>query len=77
MFHVYALKSLERNYIYVGLTENIEERFHRHNSGRECTTASYRPFRLLYTETIETRIEARCREKQLKSSVGKIFLKSL
>ncbi|MBV9988247.1 MAG: GIY-YIG nuclease family protein [Chitinophagaceae bacterium] len=27
MFYVYALKSVERNYIYVGLTENIKRRF--------------------------------------------------
>ncbi|WP_366518035.1 GIY-YIG nuclease family protein, partial [uncultured Flavobacterium sp.] len=37
MFFVYAISSLERNYIYVGLTDNLERRFFEHNSGRNKT----------------------------------------
>ena len=77
MFFVYALKSINRNYIYVGLTSNIEERLMRHNNGYEKTTKPYSPFKLIYSEKVETRIEARKREKYLKSGIGKEFLKSI
>ncbi|MFN0275159.1 MAG: GIY-YIG nuclease family protein [Chitinophagales bacterium] len=34
MYYAYAIKSLNHNYIYKGLTQNVSERLHRHNSGR-------------------------------------------
>jgi hypothetical protein len=33
MFFVYAIKSLSRNYIYVGLTNDVEKRLKQHNNG--------------------------------------------
>ncbi len=77
MIKIYALKSLVKNYIYVGMTQNLDERIKRHNSGRERTTKPYSPFELIYTEEFQTRIEARKREKYFKSGVGKSFLKNL
>jgi putative endonuclease len=77
MFTVYALSSTVRNYIYVGLTSNLENRIFRHNSGYEKTTKPYRPFELIYQKTFTTRPEARSHEKYLKSSPGKRFLKDL
>jgi putative endonuclease len=77
MYKVYAIKIKNRNYIYVGLTSNLEERLQRHNSGREKTTRAYRPFELIYSEDHPTREEARKREKYLKSGVGKEFLKKI
>jgi putative endonuclease len=76
MYYVYAIKSIERNYIYVGLSENVDRRFEEHQSGRNKTTKPYRPFSLILTEIYETRQEARDREKFLKSGVGKEFLKA-
>lgn len=60
-FFIYAISSINRNYIYVGLTSNIEERLKRHNLGYEQTTKPYKPFELLYTEICEDRINARFR----------------
>ena len=65
-----------RNYIYVGLTDDLERRVHEHNSGWEKTTKPYRPFNLIFAESFSTRTEARMKEKYLKSGVGKEFLKS-
>jgi putative endonuclease len=76
-FFVYALKSVKRNYIYVGLTDNIERRIAEHNSGRSKTTKPYAPFILILTEEFPSRIEARKREKYLKSGIGKEYLKKL
>ena len=71
MYYVYAISSLERNYIYVGLTDNLERRFCEHNSGKNKTTKPYSPFKILYTQEFETRLEARQKEKYFKSGIGK------
>ena len=77
MFWVYALSSLNRNYIYVGMTQDIEQRISRHNKGLERTTKPYAPFVLLYKEVHPNRIEARRREKYWKSGVGKEQLREI
>ena len=77
MYTVYAISSIQRNYIYVGLTSNLSARLKRHNSGYEKTTKPYTPFKLIYKEECETRLFARAREKFLKSGQGKEFLKGL
>jgi len=75
--YVYAISSVNRNYIYVGMTENLEERIKRHNSGREKTTKPYIPFILIFSEVCNNRIEARNREKYWKSGIGKEKLRAL
>ena len=77
MFYVYAISSEVKNYIYVGLTNNIERRLDEHNVGYNKTTKPYKPFKLILLEKYETRLEARSREKYLKSGIGKEFLKKL
>ncbi|KAB5490066.1 MULTISPECIES: GIY-YIG nuclease family protein [Flagellimonas] len=77
MFYTYALSSLERNYIYVGITSDIERRVKEHNSGKNKTTRPYRPFELIFEKEFQTRTEARAEEKKLKSGFGKEFLKNL
>ncbi|MGB3591737.1 MAG: GIY-YIG nuclease family protein [Nonlabens sp.] len=77
MFTIYAIKSVHRNYIYVGLTADLTARLDRHNSGKNKTTAPYAPFILIYTEKTTTRTEARIREKYWKSGTGKEQLKKL
>ena len=77
MFFVYAIRSLTRNYIYVGLSNDYERRIREHNDGYERTTKPYRPFEIILIEEFLTRPEARQREKYLKSGVGKAYLKGL
>ncbi len=77
MFYVYAISSLEHNYIYVGLTKDIDKRLKRHNDGRERTTKFYRPFKLIYLEECKNRVDARIREKYWKSGSGKEKLRIL
>jgi putative endonuclease len=76
MFYVYALKSENRNYIYVGLTADTKRRIADHNDRKERTTRSYAPFKTILIEEYDSRIEAREREKFLKSGAGKEYLKS-
>lgn len=76
-FIVYAIKSLNKNYIYVGMTNNLERRLKEHNNKENKSTKAYAPFILIYSEKFETRLLARTKEKYLKSGAGKSFLKSL
>ena len=75
MYSVYVLKSLNRNYIYVGISDNVQRRVGEHNSGWNRTTKLYKPFKLLHTEVFPDRIAARKREKWFKSGEGKEFIK--
>ncbi len=77
MYYVYAIKSVLKNYIYVGLTANAGRRIAEHNGKKEKTTRPYAPFETILVEGFDTRIKAREREKYLKSGIGKEYLKSL
>ena len=77
MYIVYVIKSEERNYTYIGLTNNLNRRFREHNEGKNKTTKPYRPFTLVLSEQFETRPEAREREKYLKSGIGRDYIKKI
>ena len=77
MMFVYAISSKIQQYIYVGITNDVDDRFERHNRGREKTTRVYKPFNLIFLVTVDDRITARLIEVYLKSGIGKEFLKSL
>src|SRR5688572_18843401 len=77
MYLVYAIKSLVDGRIYVGMSMDVLKRLLEHNSGKTKSTKAYRPWQLIHTELLPSRLEARRREKYLKSGVGKEFLKSL
>ncbi len=76
-YYVYALLSEVRNYIYVGISNDVQRRFKEHNDGRNKTTKPYRPFKIILVEKYSNRAEARIREKYLKSGCGKEYLKTL
>ncbi|MEI6311611.1 MAG: GIY-YIG nuclease family protein [Bacteroidota bacterium] len=59
------------------MTNDIDRRVKQHNNKQNTSTKFYAPFILVHFEKFDTRIEARNREKYLKSGVGKEFLKSL
>ena len=77
MIIVYAIRSSSRNYVYVGMTNDLERRLMEHNNGENRSTKAYKPFALIYSEEFPDRISARIKERYLKSGVGKEFLKTL
>ena len=77
MVTVYAISSLTRPYIYVGISNQFHIRIKSHNKGQNKTTRPYAPFKLIYTKNFASRVDARTHEKYLKSGTGKEFLKSL
>jgi putative endonuclease len=74
---VYALANLERDQIYVGSSLDVERRIGEHQRGKEPTTRAYRPFEVRVMEVFPDRIEAREREKFLKSGAGKEILREI
>jgi len=77
MYFVYILKSLSQQKSYVGITDNLERRLQEHNGGQSIYTKKYRPWVMIYHESYDTIQKAREREKYLKTSSGRRFLKSL
>ncbi len=74
MWYVYIIKSLKRNFIYTGSTNNIERRIEEHNSGICDCTKPYKPFRLIAYFALDGKDKAINFEKYLKTGSGKAFL---
>jgi len=77
MWFVYVLKSLKNGRFYAGSTNSIERRLTEHNSGQTTYTKNTGPYRLIYEERYNTRIEARRRELFLKTGKGRTLLKQI
>ena len=76
MFFVYVIRSEKDGRFYVGMTKNVEQRLEQHNKGMTFSTKGYRPWKLFFFETFQTRVEARNREKYLKTGIGKEYIKA-
>ena len=76
MFYVYVLQSLKDMQFYVGCTNNVEKRLKEHNSGLVKSTNNRRPLKLIYTEICLNKQDAIHREKYLKTSWGKRYIKN-
>jgi len=69
-YFVYILKSLKDGGYYVGISHDIQKRLDYHNRSKVRSTKYRIPFKIIYTEKYSTRLEARNREKYLKSYRG-------
>jgi putative endonuclease len=74
VWFVYVLWSEKLRKRYVGSTEDVAERLRDHNSGRTPFTRRGVPWTLIHSEAFETLVEARRRERFLKSGVGRKWL---
>jgi putative endonuclease len=74
-YFVYILESDLDGRLYKGQTSDIAKRIKEHNSGKTKSTKGYKPWKLVYFETFETRDEAVLREKYFKTGIGREFLK--
>jgi len=61
---------------YVGFSENIDVRLKEHNDGKVHSTKHRIPFELVYYEVCFNNADALHREKYLKTSYGKRYIKS-
>ncbi len=71
MYYVYVLQSVRTGRRYTGSAVDVDNRLERHNGGRSKATKSGRPWRLVHTESFDTRAEAIRRERYLKTGVGR------
>ena len=75
-YFVYVLLSQNDGNLYTGYTSDLKERMNEHNSGKVKSTKERRPLELVYFEGCLNRSDATQREKYLKTSYGKKYLKN-
>ncbi|MFD1062684.1 GIY-YIG nuclease family protein [Winogradskyella litorisediminis] len=71
MHYVYIIYSNSFDRYYVGMTKDISVRLNSHNAKKVKSTKAFVPWVVKYIEEFETRIDARKREKYLKSAAGR------
>ncbi len=69
-YYVYILQSLKDRSFYIGYTADLMKRFKEHNDGKSLATKPFRPYKLIFYEAFENRIDAKSREEYLKSGWG-------
>ena len=66
MFYVYMLRCSDES-LYVGHTDDIDERMRQHDAGKVAAyTSSRRPLQLIHVAEFESRYEALTMERKLK-----------
>lgn len=70
-YYVYLLRSINNGRLYIGFTKDLKKRVIEHNKGLNISTKAYVPWKLIYYETHRDEIDARRREKYLKTSAGR------
>ncbi len=76
MVFVYVIESLLDQSWYTGMALNAELRLKEHNAGKSKYTKGHMPWKIIYTEEHPDWAAARVREKYLKISHGKQWLKN-
>lgn len=75
MHYVYVLQSEMDSQFYTGCTGDLRKRYDEHNSGKVASTKTRRPVKLIYYEACLNEHDAFKREKYLKTTYGKRYIK--
>lgn len=75
-YYTYVLRSKLDRKFYTGFTSDLEKRLIEHNSGRVSSTKKRIPFDLVYFEFCLNIGDAVHREKYLKTTYGKRYIKN-
>jgi len=76
MFYIYVLISKKDNKFCVGYTDDLKRRIEQHNNGYVESTKHRRPLKLIYYEVCINQQDALHREKYLKTSFGKRYIRN-
>lgn len=76
-YYVYILKSVKKDWLYVGVTSDLRKRFKEHNAGKSMSTKAYIPLELIFYEAYRNLKDAKRRELYFKTSKGKTTLRSM
>jgi len=61
---------------YTGFTEDLKSRLKEHNAGKVASTKFRRPLELIYFEGSRNKLDALHREKYLKTTYGKRYIRN-
>jgi len=75
-YYTYVLKSLKDGNLYVGWTDDLRERYKKHNDGNVESTKNRRPLEIIYYEACLSKEGAIMREKYFKTGFGRRYLKN-
>jgi predicted GIY-YIG superfamily endonuclease len=75
MWYVYALQSVNADFVYVGRTYDVDKRVREHNEGLNQSTKHYAPFILGTYVAVTTEEKAMKLEKYFKTGSGKAIRK--
>ncbi|MDP2692124.1 MAG: GIY-YIG nuclease family protein [bacterium] len=76
-FYVYILFNKSKNYIYIGYSTNLKQRFKHHNDGYSRATKPYLPLELIHYEAYRNMKDAKRREKYFKTNKGRTTLMTM
>jgi putative endonuclease len=65
MYFVYVLQSEKDKNLYIGFTDNLKRRLEEHNQGKNLSTKSRIPLKLIFYEALPTLEEAVNKSKTL------------
>jgi putative endonuclease len=72
-----VLESLIKEWIYIGSSGDLKQRFKSHNNKENLSTKSYAPFKLIFYEAYLSKKDALRREGYFKTTKGKTTLKTM
>jgi len=75
-YYVYVLQSEKDGFFYTGYTGDLNKRIQEHRDGHVLSTKNRLPMKLVYWEGGLNQQDATRRERYLKSTWGKRYLKS-
>ncbi|MBC8550917.1 MAG: GIY-YIG nuclease family protein [Candidatus Brocadiales bacterium] len=76
MYFVYVLRSCKDGKFYTGYTADLKKRITEHKSGTSKSTSFRLPMELVYYESSLSRKDAMEREKYLKTTWGKRYIRN-
>ncbi len=76
MHYVYVLISDKDSRFYTGFTNDLKRRVAEHNAGKVRSTSQRMPLTLVYYEACLSQEDAIHREKYLKTTFGKQYLRN-
>ncbi|MCL6096645.1 MAG: GIY-YIG nuclease family protein [Patescibacteria group bacterium] len=74
---MYILKNEETERYYIGSTNDLERRLKQHKLGLTRATRVLKTYKLVYIEEFDNIIDARLRERKLKSYKSKKYIEWL
>lgn len=76
-YYVYVLQNPSKNFLYIGYSEDLKQRFTSHNKGENKSTKPYIPLELIHYEAYKNKADVKRREQYLKTNRGRTTLKTM